>query len=125
MSSKGTSGNALLVFIACMVFTLLFVGLLLTKGCDAVTEVNPNLVIRITWSFGGGSSKTMNIHNEGNKELRMRLDYVEKGLIFDSRKTINFVAHPGINSFTKDFKPGETYSLLISGASSPITGTIP
>lgn len=125
MSNKGTSGNALLVFIVGMVFTLLFVGFLLTKGCDAVTEINPNLVVRITWDLGRGSSKTMNIHNEGNKYLEMRLDYVEKGLIFDSHKTINFVAHPGINSFTKDYKPGETYSLLISGASSPITGTVP
>ncbi len=128
MSNKGTSGNVLLYFVVILAFiaSVAFFVFLAFGGYKVVSEEFPSTFVRVTWELGQGSSKTMKVQNNTTKTLKMRLDYVEKGIIWDSHKTVDLTVSPSNSTrIAKDFKKGEQYSLFISGDSTPIRGTVP
>ena len=109
-----------------VVFFLFVVGPCVKDGAEVVSAYKPSTFVRVTWNSSSGSSKTMVIHNEYKRPLKMRLDYVEKGIIWNSNKSVNFTIEGNSRvTITRDFKQGEPFSILIDGDTSPIKGTVP
>ena len=109
-----------------VVFFLFVLGPCVKDGVEVVSAYSPKTFVRVTWKTSSGSSKTMVIDNNYKRPLKMRLDYVEKGVIWNSNKSVSFTIEGNQRvTITRDFKQGEPFTILIDGDTSSITGTVP
>ncbi len=130
---KEILGGILGLFIAVACFVFLFIlilggfGSCAKEGLDLAATVTPSTFVRVTWESSTGGTKKMTVHNYATKELKMRVDYETKGFLWmKSNKSLDISLKAGyMYTLPQKFDPGDRYSILVDGASDPITGTVP
>lgn len=112
------------LFILFFVFVL---GPCTKSGLDIASSVTPSTFVSVTWESSTGGTKKMTVHNYATKELKMRVDYETNGFLWmKSKNNFDFSLKPNyMYTLPVQFDPGDHYSILIDGDSSPITGAVP